>query len=214
MKRLFLVLIVISMLQKAQAQKVDDLFKHSDVSISWLGLDFSHAKMIGDFSQFKEAGGQSAGDIKNRFYPAWNKLFVNEQKKYDVNEMLHKEDIVYEIDMILGLNAKIPVEDIEATNTPNYKSEDIAGFVKAYNTNGKNGIGVVFVVESFNKGAEQSIIHFVAMNMATKEILLQERLVGKPRGFGLRNYWAGSIYGIMNDIRDTQYKAWKRKYVK
>lgn len=214
MKRIFVVFVCVCAFFSASAQKVEDLFKHSDVSVTWLGLDFSHAKMIGDFAQFKEAGGQSAADIKNRFYPAWNNVIIHEQKKYDIGAMLRKEDIVYDIDMMTKLNAATPLESIEGIIVPNYKKEDIAGFVKEYKVGDKKGIGVVFLVECFNKNAEKAVIHFVAFNMVTKEVLLHERLSGKPKGFGLRNFWAGSIYNVITDIRDDYYKTWKGQYGK
>ncbi len=214
MKKLVLVIASICVVLTAAAQKVEDLFKRSDVLVTWLGLDFSHAKMIGDFTQFKEAGGQSASDIRNRFFPAWNNVIIHEQKKYDIGAMLRKEDIVYDIDMIMKINASTSLESIESNFTPNYKNEDIAGFVKTYNTGDKKGIGVLFLVECFNKNAEKAIIHFVAINMTTKEVLLHERLSGKPKGFGLRNFWAGSIFNVINDIRDDYYKTWKGQHGK
>ena len=34
------------------AQTAEDLFKSKNVKVSWLGIDFSHAKLIGDFGEF------------------------------------------------------------------------------------------------------------------------------------------------------------------
>ena len=48
--------------------------------------------------------------------------------------------------------------------------------------------------------------------METKEVLVQERLMGEPGGFGLRNYWVRPIYNIIRDIEKKQYKIWKSKY--
>jgi hypothetical protein len=43
-------------------------------------------------------------------------------------------------------------------------------------------------------------------------VLLAERMVGVPVGFGLRNYWAGGLYAVLKQIRKTEYKAWQKKY--
>ena len=32
---------------------------------------------------------------------------------------------------------------------------------------------------------------------ATQEVILQMDMAGKPGGFGLRNYWAGSVYNAL-----------------
>ncbi|MBK5283830.1 MAG: hypothetical protein JJE25_00370 [Bacteroidia bacterium] len=197
------------------AQKAEDLFTSNDVKISWMGVDFSHIKLIGSFSQVQGVGEQSPSQVKNTYFLSWNQLIVNEQKKYNLREMIRKENLFYDIDMIMGINAKTPLEDMESAsyNTPDYKIEDIAKFVSGYNTEGKSGIGILFLAESFNKAAEEAFVHFVALNLSTKEILIHQRIKGKPRGFGLRNYWAGAIYSVIKEIRGY-YKEWKAQYSK
>jgi hypothetical protein len=44
--------------------------------------------------------------------------------------------------------------------------------------------------------------------MKTKELLIHERLKEKPSGFGLRNYWAGSIYRVIKEIKKNCYNVW------
>ncbi len=214
MKKLVITLFSLLIFGAANAQTASDLFKSGGVKISWLGLDFSHAKFVGDFYQFKEAGKISAADLRNKYFPDWNRIIINEQKKYDVNGMLNKDNVAYDIDMLMGLNAATGLDNIEGNNPPGYKQEDIKKFVSQYPLSGKSGIGVALVVESFNKGADEAIFHFVAINEATKEILVYERIVGSPRGFGVKNYWAGAIYDVIKQIRDDYYKTWKSKYVK
>lgn len=214
MKKLLVALFAMSSLYAVNAQSAKDLFSSTETKVTWLGVDLSHIKLIGNFSQFKDAGEANPVEIKEKYFPAWNKLVINEPKKYDVKGMLRRDDLSYDIDQMLELNSKAPAKDMEATNAPNYKQEDIAKFVKEYNLSGKNGIGIAFVAESFNKGAEEAIIHFVAINMSTKEILIYEKFTGKPKGFGIKNYWAGAIFDVMDRIKDKKYKEWKGKYAK
>ncbi len=214
MKKILVLAIATLFFKIGTAQTAADLFTPSSTKITWLGVDFSHAKMIGAFNEFNDAGSMSAADIRNRYFSAWNNTLLSEPEKYDFKRILRKEEIANDIDMITTLNAKTPLEEIEGSNTPDYKKEDIAKFVSDYDLSGKSGIGIVFVVESFNKNTEQSIIHFAAINLATKELLVHEKLYSKPRGFGLKNYWLGSIYDAMNQIEKTYYKKWKSQYVK
>ena len=193
------------------SQTKQDLFTPNDIKISWLGNDFSHVKLIGEFSQFAEAGNKSSVQIRDKYFPGWNNLVLSEPDKYDIKGMLRKGDIYYDIDMIMNLNSETAIENIESYNDPNYRIDNINNFIATYNIVNKEGIGILFIAESLNKNSKQGIFHFVAINLKTKEVLIHERLIGLPGGFGLRNYWAGSIYNIMKDIRKIHYKKWRNK---
>lgn len=208
--RIFIVSIAFILLsQTVSSQVIQDLFRVSEYKVSWLGIDFSHVKLIGGFTQFSGAGTQSVVDVRNNFFPAWNNLVLSEPDKYDIKGMLRKGEITYDISMIMNLNANCPVEEMEGQNTPNYSKEDIQKFVSSYPIENKSGIGVLLVAESLNKNAQEGYFHFVVINLSTKEVLFQERMRGEPTGFGLKNYWAGSYYRIMKDIRDSYYQKWK-----
>ena len=204
--------IILSFSNLFHAQEALDLFKVSEHKISWLGIDFSHVKLIGGFTQFSGAGSQSVVDIRDDFFPSWNNLVLAEPDKYDLKGMLRKGEVIYDISMIMNINSTCPVEEMEDQNTPNYTLENIKEFVSLYPIESKTGIGILLIAESLNKNAQEAHFHFVAINMSTKEILIHERLRGEPTGFGLKNYWAGSIYRIMKDIRDSHYQKWKSKY--
>jgi len=52
------------------------------------------------------------------------------------------------------------------------------------------------------------------IRLSDNEILIHERLRGEPIGMGLRNYWAGALFRIMEDIQKNYYTKWKALYVK
>ena len=64
------------------------------------------------------------------------------------------------------------------------------------------------MAESLNKSLKEAYFHFVAIDMKTKKILIYDRLREKPKGFGLRNYWAGSIYRFIKEIKKERYDIW------
>jgi hypothetical protein len=212
MKKQFITLLLLLITVMGNAQTAKDLFNPSNVKISWLGIDFSHVKVIGDFSQFSGAGETSTVQIRDVYFPAWNNLILAEPEKYDIKGMLRKGDIFNDIDMLMILNSTTAIENMESYNTPNYTDKDIEGFVSAYNTQDKEGIGILFLAEDLNKSANEAHFHFIAINMKTKEILVHERLRGEPKGFGLRNYWAGSMYAIIKEIKTVRYKVWAGQY--
>ncbi len=204
----FFAVVIVSV---SSAQTIQDLFTSSGLPVRWLGIDYSQVQLVGDFSQFGEAGQKSAVEIRNRYFPGWNGLVVNERAKYDLQGMLRKDNISYEIEMISEINSKAPVEDIEVANAKTFFAADIERFVKKYNPGNKEGIGVLLIAETLDKTREEAWYHFVAINLSNNKVLLQDRLRGKPSGIGLRNYWAGSFYDVMKGIEKKKYKEWKSK---
>ena len=196
----------------SKAQVVSDLFTKSETEIYWLGIDFSQVKLIGDFSQFGEAGSIGVIGIRDKYFSAWNQLILSEPTKYDVAGMFRKPEMKFNTDAITVINSKASVEEMEAPVEPHYTKEDIQGFIKNYKFGVTSGIGLLMVAESLNKTTESGKYHFVAVNLATNEILLYEAIVGKAGGFGLRNYWARSFYEVIIAVRDNKYKNWKKQY--
>jgi len=212
MKKQVVLLSFLVLIMSANSQSINDLFFPTEVQVSWLGIDFSHVKLIGDFSQFGGAGEVSEFQIRDEYFPAWNRLILNEPEKYDLKGMIRNADLVYDIEMIAEINSAAAVEDMVSYNTPNYSKQDIETFVSVYDTKDKNGIGILFLAESLNKSMKEAYFHFVAIDMKSNKVLLQERLKGKPKGFGIRNYWAGAIHKVIKEISNNRYKDWESKY--
>ena len=64
MKKLIFILSIL-LTNISYSQKIEDLFKASDVKVSWLGIDFSHIKLIGDFAQFESAGMKNPVEMRD-----------------------------------------------------------------------------------------------------------------------------------------------------
>jgi hypothetical protein len=198
----------------AQAQTVEDLLKKTDYEIIWLGVDFSHVKLIGDFSQFAGAGEKSGRQIKRVYFPSWNKLILDEPNRYDIRGMLRQEEISIEIDMIMEVNEKTDADKLDSYNAPKFNLDSIQKFINEYELPRKTGISIVMIASSLNKSYETAIFHFVAFRNSDKNILIHEKIKSSPGGIGLRNYWAGAIYEAMVEIKDKRYKTWKAQFSK
>ncbi|HWZ23246.1 MAG TPA: hypothetical protein VNW06_11365 [Cytophagaceae bacterium] len=194
------------------SQTAEDLFKVGP--LRYMGIDYSHVKLIGDFSQFMGTGETTLASIRNTYFPAWNTLFIEEPEKYDLKSMLRKDDIRFDLDMVTALNAKTPFETMEASKTPVYTKDDIQKFIRNYSTKQSEGIAVLFVAESMNKTLNEAYFHFVLIRLSDNEILIHERLRGEPIGMGIRNYWAGALFRVMENIQKNYYPKWKAMYVK
>lgn len=191
------------------AQTVDDLLKKTDYEIIWLGVDFSHVKLIGDFSQFAGAGEKSGRQIKRVYFPSWNKLILDEPNRFDIKGMLRQEEISIEIDMITEVNGQTDADKLESYNAPKFNVDSIQKFIYEYDLPRKTGISVVMIAASLNKSYETAIFHFVAFRNSDRNIMIHEKIKSSPGGMGLRNYWAGAIFDAMKEIKDKRYKTWK-----
>jgi hypothetical protein len=125
---LFALVFIFSNFQNAQAQTLKDFFNNSETPLTYLGIDFTKAKLI------NEAGGNPM-DIRNRLYNSINDVVVNEPKKYDIAGAFHKSSVTSDLTAVKAKNEKINAEEIMSSNTADFnrlKETDIAGMVKAF----------------------------------------------------------------------------------
>jgi len=213
MKKLALLILALTFFNVTQAQEIQDLFKKSETKIYWLGIDFSHVKLIGDFNQFAEWGNVSTREIRNEYFPDWNDLFYKEESKYDVAGMIRKPQVSFYTDPVYAVNKNAALEEMETRTEPEYSLEDIQSFVNKYKFE-KEGLGMMMVAESLNKFKATAKYHFVVINMKTNEILLHQHYTTAAGGFGMRNYWAKTIFNTIKTIKDSSYFDWKKEFGK
>lgn len=213
MKKSILLSLLIVFSSLSFSQDLKSLFNR-DTEITWLGVDYSHVKIIGEFAHYFTADSKDAVEIRDMFFPAWNYLIQGERDKYDFRPMLRKRDVFYDIGMIMDINEATNTDSLRAHSSPRYSTKDIEKFVSKYDFSkirNTDGVGILFIAESMDKYSVEAYYHFVAVNMETGDILLQDRIRGEPQGFGIRNYWAGSFYHVMRQIEDRYYGRWKEK---
>jgi hypothetical protein len=210
MKNILFNLLLLTLAFSAKAQNAPDLFDPT-VPVTWLGIDYSHCKLIGNFAEFADAGRKSTWQIRDSYFPKWNAIILDEPAKYDVKGMLRRSDMVFDLSMITAINAQTSLGDMEVFSPVIYSADDIQKFVHQYSFSQQNGIGLVLIAESMNKITPEAWYHFVAIDMGTGRVILQERLRGQPGGIGLRNYWANSIQKVIRDIGEYYYWEWKKR---
>ncbi len=187
------------------AQPFGDKRVADSETIVWYGLDFSAVKLIGS------EGFSDPYDIKNRFFRAWNRLIIDEADKYNIKKTFRKNVLEYETTVVEERN-KLPNEnELVTENDYSIKEEDVKKIVKQYKSEKfKEGIGLVYIIESFNKRASSGHMWVTFFDIASGEVLLTRRYSGDARGFGLRNYWAGSVYEVFKQL-ESDYGKWLKK---
>jgi hypothetical protein len=192
------------------AQTREDIFNGSS-EISWLGLDFSQAKFIGTATQFKDAGEITNAEMRDKYIPGWNQLFLDEMKKYNVAEAVHRAEVKYEIGITDKANSNFK-GDFFSSNSDDYRKldeEKIKKIVKGYDFKGKTGIGLLFFIDGMSKGKEEANAWVTFVDMKSKTVLFTKNQSGKPKGFGFKNYWAGSFLDILKSAK-SNYNSWKQ----
>jgi hypothetical protein len=196
------ILLILSFSLKAQTLK--EFFNSSEVPLVFLGVDFTHAKVLNDITA-------NAMDIRDRQYAAINQVIVNEPKKYDFQKAFNKTNVTNDITQVVAKNSKIDAEKIveSSADEVHLKPADVSAIVRSYNFSGKKGIGVMFIMETMNKASAQASMYVALIELPSGKVLLTERFTEKAAGFGFRNYWAKTIWAALEDIRKGKYKEWK-----
>ncbi|OJW84937.1 MAG: hypothetical protein BGO69_10355 [Bacteroidetes bacterium 46-16] len=210
MKKLILSAIAVAFCALTWAQSKEDIF-NSGTDVTWLGLDFTQLKFIGDAAQWKDVGEISDANMRDKYFPGWNELFVKEQKRYDVAKAINRSEVKYALSVTEKANNSIKKPNF-FTDDPNAYShvteQQIDGLVKKYDFQGNKGIGMLFFVESMSKGKEEAAMWVTFVDMNKKTVLFTKRLTEKSGGFGFRNYWAKTFNNALKDI-DKDLKKWK-----
>lgn len=173
--------------------------------IHWFGVDFTNAKMIGT------PGFTNPDVICERYIQKkWNTYVFFENEKYDMSKFLKGKPVEPHLKFILDRNSVVTTDGLIINDDHQISKTDIQNTINQYNIN-KNGVGLVFVVESFNKLNESANIWVTFFDMSTKNILYTNEYIVEPGGFGVLNYWLGSIYQTCKELK-KDYRKWERDY--
>ena len=190
------------------SQDKSDVFNPS-TDITWLGLDFSGAKFIGD----RERLG-SESDIRH-LIDAINELMITEADKYNVAAAIQRQSVDNEIEVTNEHNAELDVLAMISRDGKDHvhlNRSQVEEIISSYDFKGKSGIGLMFNVESFNKILEEGSFWITFVTMNSKEVLFTERLTAPPAGFGMRNFWAGSVNEVLIKIKKKEFENWRKKH--
>lgn len=206
MKKLLLVAFTLFFAGQVSAQQtLSDLFA-GKAKLVFLGLDFTQAKYIG------KAGFIDPIAIKNQHMVSWNTLIEAEPKKFSLQDAFKLKPDQYESKVadMTKLNESANVKDNITEDDYAITEDQVKKSVAKYSLSEKDGIGIVYVVESLNKNAEKLFAWVTFIDLSTKKVLHTEKIEGAAGGFGFRNYWAGGVYKINKAIDSKYYKTWSK----
>lgn len=196
----FLLLPAFLLLSFAPANPDPKIFAADE--IVWAGIDFSEARLIGS------EGFSDPYDIHRRFFSAWNNLILSESDKYNIREFYKKKDVINDLSVVNERNEMPDPDELVINESYSFEEGRVEAIVKEYDLKKKeDGVGLVYIVESFDKTGVLATVNVVFFDIQTRKILWKEQYQEKPGGFGLRNYWAGAIMKVMKSSRDDYEQA-------
>lgn len=187
-----------------QAQNIVNIFDPK-VPFTWLGLDFTEAKIIGE-------GQRIANEEKLReMMTSWNDLLAKEYKKFDMGRTFHKtENVALDFTAVNNHNNALDLTGKLSDNAGSSLSkESIQTIVDGYNFESLQGLGLMVNVESFDMKAKRATLWFTIINFKNHAVVFSQSVQSTPGGAGLRNNWANSVFVAMERIEAKEFKIWK-----
>ena len=186
-------LMVLMFLFLASLVNAQDKTNLKDIEkLTFFGVDFSMAKVYG--------ADETTEQFKDAFYGI-NTLFQREPKKYDLDKAFDAK-VTLDLTTVQDLIEQIKKADL-FTSDDSYQliGDEIAEHIRQFNAGSAQGYGAVFIAGLLNKGKGQATYNVVVFDIATKDIVLNKQFTERARGFGLRNFWAYSVYKTLNKVK-------------
>ncbi len=161
-------------------------------TITFYGVDFSLAKVY--------AADESAEQFLKAF-KGINELFQSEPKKYDIAKAFKVKCTNTSLSQVFTSISKIDAANLFIQNDKYRLTQaDVNKLISELDTGTDKGIGTIIIAGLLNKSTQKATYVVVTFNIGTKEIISQKQIQGKAKGFGLRNFWAGSVHSTLKQI--------------
>ena len=166
----------------------------NETNYTFLGLDFGLARMIGSH------GFNNPSAIRDRLFSSWNLVLLKEKRKYDVKKFMGLKNYQILIDWNTNRNLSVPVDGLVINGSYSLSETDVLDYIASLPELPIKGMGITFVVESFNKIEESAYIWIVVFEIETKKVISIARKNGRPSGLGIRNYWANAVCRVIKSL--------------
>ena len=187
------------------AQTLKDFFSNTAITATWLGCDFTQAKVIGDPAP--------ASSFVFEVFSGINDLMIKEFKKYDIKGAFRRAALDNDLTVVTKRNGDINKDRVISTNAADetrLKVGDIKALVKSMGYN-KPDIGILFIVEGMDRNSQIETVWVTIVDMKTSSVLLTERIQGQTKsGMSTKNYWANGIEKVIEEIKKHKYDEWKK----
>jgi hypothetical protein len=200
-----LALLMAPVFMHGQSLSASAFFNNESLPATYLGIDFTLAKLINDDAS-------NARTIQSTQFNGINDLMLSESKKYEIKEVYRRSNWIPDIKEVVSRNDKANPDSLKSNNEGDLtrlKPDDIDKLVRNFNYGSLKGYGVLLIMEGMSKTDKRCTIWFTLIDMDSKKVLTTARVEGKlGSGFGFRNYWASAIKSAISNAK-KDYEQWK-----
>jgi hypothetical protein len=190
----------------AQAISAKAFYNTDSISATYLGIDFTLAKLIND-------NASNPTVIVTQQFNGINFLIVKENKKYDVQKAYQCTNWIVDLKSVDSRNLKADPDSLMSSNDDDLTRLNVSNIehlVANFDYGSHKGYGILLIVEGLDKTKKVATIWFTLINMDEKKVLTTERVEGKlGSGFGFRNYWASAIKNAIDRVKSKYFKEWQ-----
>ncbi len=159
-------------------------------TVIWAGLDYSMVRMYGT-EDFKDPAA-----IFPDYFDKWNALFL--QERINTLGAVTGKKVVPDTEHIaernkLATTNQVIRQDGDFVGASDITPKDIADAVRSYKLSETSGLGLVFIVDRLVKSQARGAVYVVYFDVATRNVLVSQRVIAKASGVSFRNYWFGVI---------------------
>ncbi len=185
---------------------------YNSKNVVYFGIDYTHLKLVHNKGFINRNGNELCASLTFKYFKEWNEMFVIERNKFDLEELLYVNEYVIELDSsdrrnnnyqtegcIIGNEEYVVTEQQKEALVQHYSSEQH-----------QNGVGILIVGELLSKEMDIGKYSVLYFDLKSNEILLSEKVEGKPGGQGIRNYWINSLYESLLDNKINHRKRIKK----
>lgn len=167
----------------------DDILKTKEIVV--YGLDFSNTIIIHESEKH-------VAIIENDCYPAFNDRFF--VKEFNDLKTVIKANLTGNADFTRALNLN------REKKYTIYDQTVISKIINEYKTPEKEGIGLIFIVKSFDKPNKCVELFPAFFDIATKQVIWTSEYTGTGGGHGLDTYWSEKLFDAIDDFISTYKK--------
>jgi hypothetical protein len=136
---------------------------------------------------------------------------MKEAKKYDIPGSFEKSGIYYDVDSVFARNARYNKDSLISINFKHTIDPSvIPSIINSYNGVSKEGLGMAFIVETYDHTKDLASYYSVMFDIASKKILYMEHITGKAAGGSIKTFWAGAFRDALEENRKA-YRNWKKE---
>ena len=187
---------------QGQSNSASAFFNTDTIPATYLGIDFTKAKLINDLAS-------NATTIQSQQFTGINNLMIAESKKYKIQGAYHRSTWNVDLKEVEVRNQKSDPFQLKSSDDSDLyrlNKGDIESLVNNFDYGSNKGYGILLVVEGMSKSKKLITIWFTLVDMDTRNVLFTDRVEGKlGSGFGFRNYWASAIKSSISEVKSPRY---------